>query len=70
MLGQGGLAAAVVAQHCHEGALLNAQRDPVQHDGGHALSGDIGEADVLRMDDRIFHNKTTFWGSWELGIRS
>ena len=62
MLGQGGLTAAVVAQHCHEGAFLNAQRDPVQHDGSHALGGDIGEADVLRVDDHIFHNKTTFGG--------
>lgn len=67
VLGQGGLAAAVVSQHCHEGALLNAQRDPVQHDGSHALGSDIGEADVLRMDDRIFHNKTTFEG---VGVRN
>ena len=40
---------------------------PVQHDGSHALGSDIGEADVLRMDDRIFHNKTTFEG---VGVRN
>ena len=60
VLGQGGLAAAVVAQNGHKGALFNIQLDAVQHDGGHPLGGDIGEAHVLRFDDCVVHNKPPF----------
>ena len=43
VLGQGGLAAAVVAQHGHEGALLNGQAHSVQHHRRDPLGGGVGE---------------------------
>ena len=58
VLGQGGLARAVVAQDGHEGAGLDGQADPVQHRGGHPLLGGIAEEQVLGFDDGFFHSAT------------
>ena len=51
MLGQGGLAGAVVAQHGHEGARFDLQIHSVQHDGSQPLGDGIGEAQVVGFDD-------------------
>ena len=50
-------AAAVVAQNSHKSALLDGQVHPVQHNGGDALGGGVGEAESFRADDRVFQSK-------------
>ena len=57
VLGEGGFAAAVVAQNSHKSALLDGQVHPVQHNGGDALGGGVGEAESFRADDRVFQSK-------------
>ena len=56
MLGQSGLARAVMAQHGHEGARFNFQIHAVQHHGGDALGCGIGEAERLSFDNGMFHD--------------
>ena len=67
VLGQGGLAATVVAQNGHEGALFNVEVHAVQHGGGDTLGGDVGKTHPLGLNDGFLHNNTP---SVELEIRS
>ena len=55
VLGQGGLAGAVVPQHSHEGALLDVQAYPVQHKGVDRPLLRIGEAEPLCLNDCMVH---------------
>ena len=51
MFGQGGLSAAVMAENGHKGALFNGDIHAIQNDGGDALLGGVGEAEIYGFND-------------------
>ena len=63
MLGQCGLAGAVMPQHGDKGPLLDLQIHAVQHHGRDAFGSGVGEAEVLCLNDTA-HKKTPLmeWG--------
>ncbi len=55
MLGQGGFARTVVAQHRHKFPGPDGQGKAVQHRGGHALPGGVAEDKVFSLEDGLGH---------------